>query len=166
MIKQAYGIAHTTAALPCDVFERHRLDLKSFFLGNVRQPLRYMCQGNATEIEALTTGDYGRRDLVWLRSGQYKNDMRRWFLQRFEQRIERWIGEHMNLINDIELDASLTWSKANLLTEVTDFINSTIAGRIDLDHIQKTTFVHSPANTALTTWFYFAFTHAVYGLGQ
>ncbi len=103
---------------------------------------------------------------MWLRGGQHKNDMRRWLLQRLEQRIERRISEHVNLVNDIELDTSLTWSKADFLTEVTDFINPTIASRINLDHIQETTFVHSPANTALTTRFCFAFTHAVDGLGQ
>jgi hypothetical protein len=89
-----------------------------------------------------------------------------WLFQRFEQRIKRWIGEHMNLVDDIELDAGLTGSKADFLTQITDFVDPTIAGRINLDHIQETSFVHGLTNAALAARLIISLTHTVDGFGQ
>jgi len=58
-----------------------------------------------------------------------------WFLKGLEQGIRGFLGEHVDFINDIDLVAGLIWSIVDPLPEVSDFINATIAGSINLNDI-------------------------------
>ncbi|MBA7694469.1 hypothetical protein ES703_103080 [subsurface metagenome] len=62
---------------------------------------------------------------------QDKDNMWRWLLERLEQGVRGTGTEHMDFVYDIDLVASLGWSIINPLPEVSDFINTPVAGSIN-----------------------------------
>src|SRR5450755_4487901 len=51
----------------------------------------------------------------------------------------------MNFINDIDLVTSFTGRKGDLLTQVAYIVHAIMTRRINLDQVQKATFIHSLA---------------------
>jgi len=72
----------------------------------------------------------------------------------------------MGLIYDIDLATSLIGSIIDPLTESPDVINATIAGSIDLNHVQSPTLSYGLAHRASITWFTLAIGKAVHRLSQ
>ena len=70
-----------------------------------------------------------------LRRGQYKNHIRRWFLQCLKQGIKGSRRKHMHLIDDIHLIITLCRTIGHFLTDLTDIIHAIVGCGIDLDHI-------------------------------
>jgi hypothetical protein len=57
---------------------------------------------------------------------QYEYSVRRWFLERFEQSVERGITEHMHFIYYVNFVASQVGSEVYLLSEFSDIIHACI----------------------------------------
>jgi len=72
----------------------------------------------------------------------------------------------MDLVYDIDLVTSLIGSIIDPLTEVSDVINATIAGSVNLNHIQSPTLGYCLAHRASITWFTLAVAKAVHCLSQ
>jgi len=98
--------------------------------------------------------------------GQDKNNMGWWFLKRLEQGVGGFFGKHMGLVYDIDLVTSLIRSIIDSLTEFSDIINATIAGSIDLNHVQSPTLGYCLAHSTSITWFTLAIGKAVHCFSQ
>ena len=68
-------------------------------------------------------------------SCQDKHNIRRWFLQCFQQGIESTCGKHMNLINNIYFIFTFCRAVRNLFSDLTYIIHTIVRCSIDLDHI-------------------------------
>ena len=68
-------------------------------------------------------------------SCQDKHNIRRWFLQCFQQGIEGTCGKHMNLINNIYFIFTFCRAVRNLFSDLTYIIHTIVGCSIDLDHI-------------------------------
>jgi hypothetical protein len=68
-------------------------------------------------------------------SSQNEDNMRWGFLKGLEQGIGGFLGKHVEFIYDIDLVTGLVGSIVDLLTKVSDVINTPIAGSINLYHI-------------------------------
>src|SRR6266496_74223 len=92
--------------------------------------------GDAFEIEALATREYCGQHFMYISGRHYKDGMWWRFLQRLEQSIESFRGEHMRFVKDIDLVLTRSGRHHNLLAQITDTIDTAIGGRIDLNHIK------------------------------
>ena len=100
-------------------------------------------------------------------SCQDKNNMRWWFLQCLKQGVGGFFGEHMDFVDNIDFVTGLVGRVVHFLTEVSDFINAAIAGRINLDDIQSRPLGDCLAHGTGITWLILAIIgKAIYGLGQ
>mgnify|MGYP000541434153 CR=1 FL=1 len=63
--------------------------------------------------------------------------MLRRFFQGFQQRIEGLGSQHVYLIDDVDLVASIDRRELDRLAQITDFIDAAIGGRIDLKDIHR-----------------------------
>jgi len=97
---------------------------------------------------------------------QDEDNMGWWFLKRFEQGVGGFFGEHMDLVYNIDLVTSLVGSIVDPLTEVSDVINATIAGSINLNNIQSPTLGYCLAHRASIARFTLTIGKAIHRLGQ
>ena len=79
-------------------------------------------------------------------SSQDKDDMWRGFFERLKQGVESGLGEHMDFIDDVNLVSGYSWGEIDLLPEVSDLVNATIGGSIDLYQIKSATFIYRLAH--------------------
>ncbi len=97
---------------------------------------------------------------------QDKNGVGWRFLKSLEQGIGGFFGEHMNLIDNIDLVMSLVGSVVDPFAEVSDVINTAVAGSINLDNIQSPTLGYCLAHGASIAWFSFAVSKTIHCLSQ
>jgi hypothetical protein len=55
------------------------------------------------EVESLAAGQDRRRQAPRLRGRQHEDDVRRRLLQRLEERVEGRLGQHVDLVDDVDL---------------------------------------------------------------
>ena len=72
---------------------------------------------------------------MYLCRSQNKNNIRRWFLQRFQKSIKRSYGKHMNLVYDINLIFPCRRRIGNLFHNLSDIVHTIIGCSINLDYI-------------------------------
>ncbi|GAI32076.1 unnamed protein product, partial [marine sediment metagenome] len=66
------------------------------------EPGDHRILGDALEIEALATGEDGERYLVGLGGRQHEHNVGRRLLQGLEESIGSGLGEHVDLVDDID----------------------------------------------------------------
>ena len=58
-----------------------------------------------------------------------------WFFERHEQRVERLIGQHVNFIDDVDLESRTAGPHGHIGAQLPNLFNPTVTGTVDLDHI-------------------------------
>src|SRR5690606_14127649 len=91
---------------------------------------------NSVEIKDLTPRQDGRDHLVFFCRCQNENGVWRRFFQSLQKGIKSLIGEHVNLIYDIDLESSELWWIANLVNQVSDIIDRVVGCGIKLKYVQ------------------------------
>ncbi len=74
--------------------------------------------------------------------------MRRRFLQRFKQRVERVPGQHVHLVDQVHLEATARGRVLRVLDHLAHVVHTGIAGGVDLQQIDKAALVHRRAHRA------------------
>ena len=93
------------------------------------------------EIELQTARQHGDRYFLRVSRGQNKFDMGWRFFKRFEHRVERMPRQHMNFVDHIDLEAPCCGRIHSLFEQLGHFLNTTIGRRIELEIVDKTTFI-------------------------
>ena len=88
------------------------------------------------EIEPLTAGENSRQYLMGSGGSEDKLHMLRRLLQGLKERIESFLGEHMDLINDVNLESITAGSELNVLPQASYLINAPVRSPIYFQHIQ------------------------------
>lgn len=76
--------------------------------------------------------------------------MRRRLFQCFQQRIERRLGKHVHLIDQVHLEATARRRVLRVLDHFAHVVHTGVAGGIDLEQIRETAFIHRRAYGADT----------------
>jgi hypothetical protein len=101
--------------------------------------------GEAVEIETLTAGKNGGQHLMRFSSGKDKDNMGGRFLQGLKQSIRGWLGEHMNLIYDIDFIFGNIGDEVSPLSDPPNLINTSVTRGVNLYYIQSSTLSDSLA---------------------
>ena len=91
----------------------------------------------AREVEAVAAVDDRRQDLVGLGRGEHEDRVRRRLLERLEERVPRRGGEHVRLVEDVDLVAAGDRRVGDLLAQVADVVDRVVRRGVHLDHVER-----------------------------
>jgi hypothetical protein len=100
------------------------------------------------------------------RRGEEKKDVRRGFLQGFEQSVKRLGCEHMDFINDVNLETTAAGHIFDVVSKLADLINASIGGAIDFKHVQPDAFCNLLARLTGVAWRWGRTLLTVHGFGH
>ena len=100
------------------------------------------------ELQVLRAAADGVADLLRIGGGQHEHDVRRWLLQRLQQRRLGGLGEHVHLVEDVHL-VPAGGAERGLLDEVAHRIDAVVAGRVELVHVVAGAALDGQARLAL-----------------
>ena len=120
----------------------------------------------ATEVESLAPGDDRERDLVHLCGSEHEDGVSRRLFQGLEQGIERRLGQHVDLVHDVDLVACLVRGEVDLLAQAADIVYAAVRRRVYLDEVEGAALVDGLADVAFAVWFALQWGPAVDGLGE
>ena len=140
LVQRRLGIAHGPLGSPGDGIERRRVDLDLLQPRNVRQVFGDQGGRDAPQIEPLAARQDGRQDLLRVRRGKHELHMLRRLLQRLEQRVEGCRREHVDFVNDVDLEARAGRGVFAGLAQLANLLHAVIAGAVDLEHVQRAPF--------------------------
>src|SRR5438270_3668864 len=115
----------------------------------MRQPRDDLVLAKPAENELLAPADDRQRNLLRVGGAEDEYDVRRRLLERLEQRVERRLGEHVRLIDDVDLFRAESRREVDLLAQVADLIDAAVRRRVDLDEVERRACRHLDARLAL-----------------
>src|SRR5690606_32351766 len=95
-------------------------------LDDLLQPLGNDIVGNRPELEALAARNNRRQNLLRLGRREDELHMWRWLLQRLQQRVEGLRREHVDLVDDIDLEGALGRRVLAVLPQVPDLVDGVV----------------------------------------
>ncbi len=122
--------------MPGDEFQGLLLGSHPFRLGHPLEVAGQLRRGEPPEVEALAAGHHRRGHAMGLGGGEDEGDMPGRFLQNLQERVERLVGEHVHLVDDVDLAAGSSGGVAHPVAQLPHLVDATVGGTVDLHHIQ------------------------------
>ena len=166
LIHQAEPVAQGSIRRPRQRLDGIGLEDDGLMVEDVLHLAANLLGGQPLEIELQAAGQHRDRNLLRIGRCQQKLDMRRGFFQGFEEGIEAVRGQHVHLVDDIDLVASLGGGIQHVVQQLAGVLDLGAGGGIDLDQIRKAALVQFAAHQALTAGLDTLAVFAVHGLGQ
>ncbi len=89
------------------------------------------------QVVALAARQHRGEDLVGIRGGEDELGVRRRLLQRLQQRIEGVRREHVDLVDDVDLEAALDRAMGDRLHQVAHLLDLRVRGTVDLEDVER-----------------------------
>ncbi len=102
---------------------------------HIEQPVGDGARRNAVEIKPLTARLDGEHDLVDFCCCEDEHDMLWRLLEDFEQCVEGLGGEHMHLVDDIDLVTALVGRALHLVDDAADVVDLAVRGSVHLKYV-------------------------------
>ena len=118
------------------------------------------------EVEPLASPDDRRRHLVRLGGGQHEPHTGWRFLEELQQRVERFAGQPLRFVDDVDLLATDHRCGRRFLAKLTSIVDPTVGRGVDLDHIHVRPLADGDALLADVAGLRGGRVHAVDHLGQ
>ena len=113
------------------------LDLDPLGGGDPLQHLGDLLQRGALEVEALAAVGDRRHHLVRLGGGEDEDGVRRRLLERLEEGVPGLLGQHVGLVEDVDLPAAAGRRVGDPLAQVADVVDRAVGGGVHLDHVDR-----------------------------
>ena len=166
LVQDGFRVPEASPRFPGDELEAPGTGRDVLFLDEVPQAVDDQGGGDQGEIKPLAAGLDGFRDLMGLGGGENENDVGRGLLQGFEQGVEGGGGEHVDLVNDVDLVSVAGGPVGDMLPELADVVHPGAGGPVDLDHVHRARGGDLPAGGALAAGGGGRALFAVQGLGH
>ena len=136
-VEDAERVAHRALGGARD--DLQRLGLGGDFQLGERQlhALDHQPGRDVSEIVALHAAEDRRGQLLRLGRREDEHDVCGRLFQRFEQCVERRDGEHVHLVDDVDLVLADLRGIAHLLQQVAHVFDAVVACRVQLQHVQR-----------------------------
>ena len=135
LVENRERIAHGTVAGFGEQGESVVVSFNVFARDQVAQLRHDGFKLHGAKAEVLAARADGLRNVLGLRGRQHEDDVVRWLLQRFQQGIESSVGNLVSFVENVDLEAVAGWAVARAFAEFADFVNATIGGGVDFDHV-------------------------------
>ena len=149
LVEDAQRVSHTAVGLLSDDVQRRLLHLDAFLLRHMLQMTHDVVHRHALEVVDLASAHDGRQNLVLLRRRQDEDGMLRRLLQRLQERVERRLREHVNLVDDEHLVLADLRRNPHLLDEHADVLHRVVRSRVKLVDVVRASLVERLARLAL-----------------
>ena len=141
LVQQRQAVAHAAVGLAGNGRHGLGLEVDPFAPQHVRQARRDVRDADAPEIEALATGEDRRRglaNLLGLGGGEHEDHPGRRLFQNLQQGVPRLSGEHVGLVQDVDLVAALLGRGVHgPLAQLPGVVHAPIGRGVDLHHVQR-----------------------------
>lgn len=117
LVEHGLGIAHATIGTLGNGPSSGVIDFDPFLSGNVLEVSGDNVRGDGAEVKTLAARDDGGKNLVGFGGGEDEFDVGRGLLEGFEEGVKGASGEHVNLVNVDDAEATAGRSKANCFKE-------------------------------------------------
>ena len=103
------------------------------------------------EVELQAAAEHGHRQLLRVGGGQQELHMRRRLFQGLEQRIERRLGQHVHLVDQVHLVVAAAGHVLRVLDHLSHIVHTGIGSGIDFQQVDIAPGIDIPAGGAFTT---------------
>ena len=135
-IQDGQGVAHPALGGAGNQVQGLRLGLFAALRDNVFQMPGDLILGIAAEVVPLAAGQDGGGQLLGLGGGQDEHHVFRRLLQRFQQRVERGVGEHVHFVDDVHLVLAELRGIIHLFQQLANFLHAAVAGGVHFVHVK------------------------------
>src|SRR5439155_17600634 len=163
-VQHALGIAKGALRVARDRIERSWIGAELLLLDDVRELRDHALVRNAAEVEALRARNDRGRDLLRLGRRQDEHRVRRWLLERLQERVERLGRELVRLVDHVHLVLPHGRSKTDFVAEIAHLIDAAIRGCVYLDEVEEAAFADGDARLAAIARLSVFRVRAVHGL--
>ena len=136
LIQQRERVAGRPLGLASDRERRGLRDGAPLGRGDRLELRRERLHGEPPELEPLAPAHDGRRHLVRLGGRQHESNAFGRFLEHLEQRVERFAGQPLRLVDDVDLLATHRRRGRSAFAELAGILDAAVRCRVDLDHVQ------------------------------
>ena len=148
LVGEGQRIAHRTARCTGQQTQRLRLGRHAFGGQYLHQVFQNSFWRHGPQIELQATREHGRGHLLGIGRGQHKLEVSRRLLQRLEHGVESRVGEHVDLVDHEDLEASDHRLVNRLLEQLGDFVHAPVGSSLELGVVHKTATVDVHAGLA------------------
>ena len=89
----------------------------------------------------LAPGDNRRENPIGFSGAENKYDVGRRLLQRLQEGVGCLVGQHVGFIDDVDFAFAFHRREVDLFPYISNFVNSPVAGRIQLDDVHEPVFI-------------------------
>ena len=132
----------------CQQPQRRRLEANLFLTQNVGQVGNDLRRRHLLQIELQAARQHRDRDLLRVGGGKNEFDMRRRLFKRFQHGVEGVVGEHVDFVDHVDLEACIRRCIHRLLQQLRHFINPAVGGSVDFDVVDKASGIDRHAGIA------------------
>ena len=136
MIEHRLRVAQAAIGAARDGVGRSRIQFHLFLFRDELQVLRDQVGRNAVQIETLTTAQDRRKHFLRLGRGEDELHMRGRLLECLEERIEGLRGEHVHLVDDVDLVFPLGRRVTHVVAQLAHLLDAVVARAVDLEHVE------------------------------
>ncbi len=135
LISEAQGVAHAAISRAPQQPQRRFLVADHLGIQHHRQVRRDLLWHHVLQVELQTARQHRSRQLLGIGCGEQKLDVRRRLFERFQQRIEAAVGQHMDFVDQIDLVARTRGRILHIFQQFPRVLHLGARGCVDLEQI-------------------------------
>ncbi len=137
LVERAERVAEAAGGGAGDRRHGALVDLDRLGGGDPVQHLGDLLQRGPLEVEALAAVGDRRHHLVRLGGGEDEDRFRRRLLQRLQEGVPGLLGQHVGLVEDVDLPVAAGRGVGDALAQVADVVDRAVGGGVHLDHVDR-----------------------------
>ena len=136
LVEQAQGVARAALRRARQPSQRLVRDLDPLPVGHLAQVRDELPRGDQAEVVLLAAREDRVRDLVVLGGGEDELHARGRLLEGLQEGVEGPRGQHVDLVDDPDLEAVPGRVVAGALAQLPDLLHAVVGGPVDLLHVE------------------------------
>ena len=137
LVEDGEGVTRRPGAGADHEGQRGGVDLDALLLAQPGEVVRERARRDQPERVVVRPRADGRDDLLGLGGGEDELQVLGRLLDQLEQGVEALRADHVRLVDDVDLEPAAHRREERPLAQVTSVVDTTVAGRVDLDHVDR-----------------------------
>ncbi len=166
LVERGFGVAHRALSAARNCVKSGIVNGHLFLSGDVLQMFGNQRRRDAPQVEALAARHNRWQDLLRVGRGEHEFHMFGRLFQGLEQRVERRGREHVDFVNDVNLETRAGRRVAAGLAQFAHLLDAIVAGAVNLKHVQRTPLGDFPAARIVIVEVHFGPVGAIEAFGE
>ncbi|PPS81459.1 hypothetical protein BZZ08_05412 [Streptomyces sp. MH60] len=137
LVHDGHGVTHGARAGPHHERQHALLDRDALPAAHLGEVVAQGAGRHEPERIVVGPGPNGPDDLLGLGGREDELQVLRWLLDDLQQGVEALRGDHVGLVDDVDLVPAGGGPEEGLLTQVTGVVHATVRGGVDLDDVDR-----------------------------